>query len=180
MENRIIKRGSVEMSVVCSDLSLLESINDLLRDKGIISIEDDDGVLHYIVDGRRDRKEVAGKVTTLNPHGTVAELAKEDAYIELCVRSVLNEYGFDMSLTGSALVLRAITNAFRRGMLLPPTMKAMYYETGRAHGLSYEQCERDVRYAMNKSNLKNMRGRAAMRCIYGRVERRLGYKDPLE
>ena len=78
------------MSVVCSDLSLLESINNLLRDKGIISIEDDNGVLHYIVDGRRDRKEAAGKVTTLNPNGSVAELAKEDAYIELFAKCIVH------------------------------------------------------------------------------------------
>ena len=56
MENRVLNQGSVEMSVVCSDLSLLESINSLLRQKGVIAVEDESGVLHYIVDGRSDRR----------------------------------------------------------------------------------------------------------------------------
>ena len=60
MENRVIKNGTVEMNVVCSDLSLLENINSLLREKGVISVEDESGVLHYIVDARYNRKEAAG------------------------------------------------------------------------------------------------------------------------
>ena len=181
MESRVLKRGAVEMSVVCSDLSLLESINSLLLQKGIISIEDEYGVLHYIVDGRSNRKEVAGKITSLSSGSKdSAELAKEDAYIELCVKSVLREYGFDLSLTGTELIYRTVVNSFRKGKPLPPTMKAMYYESGKEHRLSYEQSERDVRYAITKSNLKNMRSRSALRCIHGRIERRLGFRDPLD
>ena len=59
MENTAIRRGKVEMSVVCSDLSLLENINSLLNDNGFISVEDEQGIMHYIVDGRHNRDEVA-------------------------------------------------------------------------------------------------------------------------
>ena len=41
MENRNYNQGSVEMSVVCSDLSLLENINLLLKQKGVIAVEDE-------------------------------------------------------------------------------------------------------------------------------------------
>ena len=179
MENREYKKGAVEMSVVCSDLSLLENINDLLRQKGIISVEDEYGVLHYIVDGRSNRKNVAGKITALSSSDD-PEWLREAAYLELCIKTVLREYGFDLSLTGTELIYRALSSAFKKGQPLPPSMKAMYYETGLEHGLSYEQSERDVRYAITKSSLKNMRSRAAMRCIYGRVERRMGFRDPLD
>ena len=67
MENTAIRRGKVEMSVVCSDLSLLENINSLLNDSGFISVEDEQGIMHYIVDGRHNRQEAAGKVTSLSP-----------------------------------------------------------------------------------------------------------------
>ena len=101
MENTAIRRGKVEMSVVCSDLSLLENINSLLKDNGFISVEDEQGIMHYIVDGRRNRKEAAGKVTSLGPNKKTTQ-GKEEAYIDMCVKSVLREYGFDMSLIGTA------------------------------------------------------------------------------
>ncbi|MCR4768325.1 MAG: hypothetical protein K5875_10240 [Saccharofermentans sp.] len=181
MENRILRKHTVEMSVVCSDLSLLENINSLLRQKGVISVEDDYGILHYIVDGRNNRKEVAGKVTSIRPPvESDPKQEKEDAYLDLCIRTVLREYGFDMSLIGSMLVYRALYDSYKSGIPLAPTMKSMYYETGRDFGLSYQQSERDVRYAITRSSLKNMRSRAAMRCIQSRVERRLSAADPIE
>lgn len=181
MENSMLRRGPVEMSVVCSDLSLLENINTLLRQKGVIAVEDDYGVLHYIVDGRNNRREAAGRITTISTQGDAAdELAKEDAFLDLCVKSVLREYGFDLSLIGTEIIYRSICSCFRKGVPVPPTLKGLFSEIGNEYELSLEQCERDVRYAVSKSNLKNMRSRAVLRCIQSRAERRLGYRDPLE
>ena len=179
MQNRVLNQGSVEMSVVCSDLSLLESINSLLRQKGVIAVEDESGVLHYIVDGRSDRRSVAGRVTAINPAKT-AEQEKQEAYLELCIKTVLREYGFDMALMGTMLIYKSIYISLKRCMPLPATMKSLYCETGKELGLSLEQSERNVRYAITKSSLKNMRSRAAIRCIQSRIERRLGLRDPLD
>ena len=175
MENR----GLVEMSVVCSDLSLLENINSLLKQKGVITVEDEYGTLHYIVDGRDNRQSVAGRVTAINPAET-ARNEKEEAYLELCIKTVLREYGFDMSLIGTVIIYNSLFMSLKRCIPLPTTMKGLYCETGKEYGLSYEQSERDVRYAITRSSLKNMRSRAAIRCIQSRIERRLGYRDPLE
>lgn len=178
MENLVSKRGAVEMSVVCSDLSLLDNINSLLKKKGVISVADDAGSLHYIVDGRHDRRSVAHRITSIDPDED-AKREKEDAYLEVCVRNVLREYGFDMSLTGSVLIYRAVFFSYRRCVPLPPTMKDLYIENGKDLGLSYEQAERDVRYAIARSGLCNMRSRAVIRCIQSRIELRLGFRDPL-
>ena len=180
MENRVAKRGTVEMSVVCSDLSLLDNINTLLMQKGVITVEDEYGVLHYIVDGRSNRREVAGKITSISSQGNDSEeQAKEEAYLELCVKTVLREYGFDMALIGTVVLYRSICSNFRKGYPMPPTMKHLYCEIGKEYGLSLEQCERDVRYAINRSSLKHMKSRAALRCVQSRIERRLGFRDPL-
>jgi len=175
MENR----GLVEMSVVCSDLSLLENINSLLKQKGVITVEDENGTLHYIVDGRNNRQSVAGKVTAINPAAKESN-EKEEAYIELCIKAVLREYGFDMSHIGTVIIYNSIFMSFKHRIPLPTTMKGLYCENCREFGLSYEQAERDVRYAITRSSLKNMRSRAAIRCIQSRIERRLGYRDPLD
>lgn len=181
MENSMLRRGPVEMSVVCSDLSLLENINTLLRQKGVIAVEDDYGVLHYIVDGRNNRREAAGRITTISTQVDASdELAREEAFLDLCVKSVLREYGFDMSLIGTVIIYRSICSCFRKGVPVPPTLKGLFSEIGNEYELSLEQCERDVRYAVSKSNLKSMRSRAVLRCIQSRAERRLGYRDPLE
>ena len=179
MDNRPAKNGAVEMAVVCSDLSLLENINSLLKQKGVITVEDEYGNLHYIVDGRNDRKAVANRVISIDPTEKEKN-AKEDAYIELCIKTVLREYGFDMALIGTVLIHDSLYLAIKKNMPLPATMKGMYCETGKEYGLSYEQSERDVRYAITKSSLKHMRSRAVMRCIQSRIERRLGFRDPLD
>ena len=180
MENRVYKKGSVEMSVVCSDLSLLDNINTLLKQNGIIAFEDDYGVLHYIVDGRDNRKEAAGKVTSISSNEKKkTEKGQEEAFLDVCVRTVMREYGFDPALIGSTLIYNAICNSLRKGTPLPPTMKCLYLEMGESLGLSYLQAERDVRYAIIRSSLKNMRSRSAIRCILSRIERRLGLRDPL-
>ena len=179
MENTAIRRGKVEMSVVCSDSSLLENINSLLKDNGFISVEDEQGIMHYIVDGRRNRKEAAGKVTSLGPNKKTTQ-GKEEAYIDMCVKSVLREYGFDMSLIGTVLMYRVLFDSYIKGIPLPTTMKSIYCDMGKEYGLSIEQCERDVRYSISKSALKDMRSRSALRCMGTRIERRLGYRDPLE
>ncbi len=181
MENSILRRGPVEMSVVCSDLSLLENINTLLRQKGVIAVEDDYGVLHYIVDGRNNRGDAAGRISTISTQADAAdELAKEEAFLDLCVKSVLREYGFDMSLIGTVIIYRSICLCFRKSVPVPPTMKGLFSEIGADYDLSLEQCERNVRYAISKSNLKSMRSRGVLRCVYSRAERRMGYRDPLE
>ena len=178
MENRVLNQGTVEMSVVCSDLSLLENINSLLRQKGVIAVEDDAGVLHYIVDGRSDRGSVAGRVTAINPAKT-AEYEKREAYLDLCIKTVLREYGFDLALMGTMLIYKSVYISIKRCMPMLTTMKGLYVETGKEMGLSVEQAERNVRYAITKSSLKNMRSRAVLRCILARVERRYGLRDPL-
>ena len=180
MENRAIKRGMVEMSVVCSDLSLLDNINMLLSQKGVISVEDEDGVLHYIVDGRSNRREVAGKISSITSGDDKSdEMMKQEAYLDYCVKNVLREYGFDMSLIGTVIIYRSICSCFRRAIPMPPTMKDLYCEIGKDYGLSLDQCERDVRYAIAKSGLKNTRSRAVLRCIHSRIERRLGFREPI-
>ena len=107
MENRSLNQGSVEMSVVCSDLSLLENINLLLKQKGVIAVEDEMGVLHYIVDGRSDRSSVAGRVTAINPARPAGQ-EKQEAYLDLCIKTVLREYGFDLSLMGTMLIYKSV------------------------------------------------------------------------
>ena len=168
------------MSVVCSDMSLLDNINSLLKENGVISVEDEYGVLHYIVDGREDRREAAGKVTAISSNeGYSDEKAKEITFIKACVKTVLREYGFDMSLIGTDIIFNAVFNSFRRGIPLLPSMKSIYSEYAGEYGLTYEQAERDVRYAITRSSLNNMKSRAAISCIQARIERRLGLRDPL-
>ncbi len=179
MENRNYNQGSVEMSVVCSDLSLLENINLLLKQKGVIAVEDEMGVLHYIVDGRSDRGSVAGRVTAINPAKTEGQ-EKQEAYLDLCIKTVLREYGFDMSLMGTMLIYKSIYKSVKRCVPAPTTMKSIYIDTGKELGLTVEQSERNVRYAITKSSLKSMRSRAVVKCIQTRTERRMGLRDPLD
>ena len=66
MEDKILDyKGGIEMAVVCSDLSLLENINALLKENGVIGIKSDDGVIHYIIDGRQSRSEASATVLSL-------------------------------------------------------------------------------------------------------------------
>ena len=86
--------GGVEMAVVCSDLSLLENINALLGDRGVIGIRGEDGIVHYIIDGRQNRGRASAAVTALVSGKAKGDVDEE--FFDMCIKSVFKEFGLEI------------------------------------------------------------------------------------
>ena len=165
--------GGIEMAVVCSDLSLLENINALLGDRGVIGIRDEDGVVHYIIDGRQNRGRASAAVTEL-----VSGKAKgngDDEFLDTCIKSVFREFGLDMSLIGSIILFDAVKALFLSGAKMPVNMKSIYLSAGKSYKMTFSQIERDVRYAVRNSAFSGMRSRNVLRSLVTRTGRRLKF-----
>lgn len=165
--------GGIEMSVVCSDLSLLENINALLGDRGIIGIRGEDGIVHYIIDGRQNRGSASAAVTALVSGKAKGDVDEE--FFDMCIKSVFKEFGLDMSLIGSVVLFDAVKAIFLSGSKVPVNMKTVYLSAARAYKMTFSQIERDVRYAVSNSAFAGMRSRNILQSLVTRTGRRLKF-----
>ena len=165
-------RGGIEMSVVCSDLSLLENINKLLGSSGVINIRGEDGVVHYIIDGRQNRQKASAAVTAL-VKGKTGPIDEE--FFDTCLKSVFREFGFDMSLIGTTVLFDAVKMIYLSGANVPLNMKTIYISAARSYKMTFTQIERDVRYAVKNSAFAGMRSRYIVQSLVTRTGRRLKF-----
>ncbi len=166
-------KGGIEMAVVCSDLSLLESINALLRQSGMIGVRGEDGVVHYIIDGRQNRPRASAAVTALvggYPCGKV-----EEEFLDACLKSVFREFGLNMSLIGTTVLMDAVKSIYLSGLKVPVSMKTIYMSAARSYKMTFSQIERDVRYAVKNSTFSGMRTRNIVQSLVTRTGRRLKF-----
>jgi len=150
--------------VVCSDDFLLSKINGMLRSKGVIGIADAEGKFHYFVDGRKNFGRTIARIDQI-VSDTTAVIRSEiecNYSVSEVIRDVLIFYDFDLTLIGS----QAIQEILYRMI----TDKAVYFYcirdlTGIAQDilrLTYDQVERDIRYAIRKSSFVGMRVKTAV------------------
>lgn len=165
--------GGIEMAVVCSDLSLLESINSLLGENGVIGIRGENGIVHYIIDGRQNRNNASAAVTAL-VSGSAAKHVDEE-FFDTCIKSVFKEFGLDMSLIGSVVLFDAVKSIYLSGAKVPVNMKTIYVSAARSYKMTFSQIERDVRYAVKNSAFAGMRSRNILQCLVTRTGRRLKF-----
>ena len=165
-------RGGSEMSAVCSDLSLLENINALLGSSGVLSIRGEDGVIHYIIDGRHNRQRASAAVTAL-VKGSTGRVDNE--FFETCLKSVFKEFGLDMSLIGTTVLFDAVKAIYLSGANVPLNMKTIYISAARTYKMTFAQIERDVRYAVKNSAFAGMRSRNIVQSLVTRTGRRLKF-----
>ncbi len=166
-------RGGIEMSVVCSDLSLLENINSLLMQSGVIGIRGEDGVVHYIIDGRHNRNRASAAVTALvgwNPDSKV-----DEAFLDTCMKSIFKEFGLNLSLIGTVVLMDAVKTIYLSGLKVPVSMKTIYLSAAGSYKMTFSQVERDVRYAVKNSAFAGMKTRNIVQSLVTRVGRRLQF-----
>lgn len=145
--------------VVCDDDFLLSKINGMLKSKGVIGIADAEGKVHYFVDGRKNLGRTIARIDQIVSDSTAvirAEIESSSSVAEV-IKSLLEFYDFDVTLIG--------TIAIQEILYRMVTDKAVYYYgirdlTGIAQDtlrLTYDQVERDIRYAIRKSSFDGMR-----------------------
>ena len=147
--------------VVCNDKALLDTISDILRGSGIVGLHDRSGGIHYLVDARTDRINAAVAINNMIV-GTDEEARIElpsqepqdnETLINETIREVLLYYGFDMSLMGTQAISYLVKLVLSGMKFEQVGAKGMFQYVAQKSKTSFDQTERNVRYAVKKSRL---------------------------
>lgn len=140
--------------IACDDRSILKCINAMLLDNGMVGLSDTDGKVHYLIDGRRGGNYVLGKVkekvlTLREP--TPSDSGYEDAIVYRVIDSVIEDYGFMETLSGTRILRYLLFRLYRDPKLLKSAVKCLYPLAKADFKMSPSQVERNLRYAIKKS-----------------------------
>lgn len=142
--------------IICNDRSLLDKINDMLRFKGVIGVADAEGKFHYFVDGRKTFAKLASEVDDIVTRNAAnLECEAPESMVVDSVRAVLIFYDFDMSLIGTTAMFEILRRMVIYRDVYYHGVRQLYSIAADRLKLSYEQTERDIRYAVKKSSLDN-------------------------
>lgn len=141
--------------VVCDDKALMDRINSMLKGKGMIGIADAEGKIHYVVDGRDKPNNAACGVDqiVINNYRELEDDIPE-SLVAKTVREVLTEHGFDFSLIGTLAIFEIVKKMVRVRRIYFHGMKELMALAESVLSITYEQTERNVRYAVRKSSFK--------------------------
>lgn len=154
MEYEYKRRGNeTGIYIACDDRTLLETINAMLGRKGMIGVSDAEGKFHYVVDGRRSSRKAASRIIEIV---TASASLIEDEIPDIQVTSLLKNtmvfYDFDMTLIGTSAIFEIVRRMIIYRDMYFSSMRELYSFAGELLGLTYYQVERDIRYAVKRSN----------------------------
>lgn len=140
--------------IACDDRSILNCVNAMLLNHGMVGISDTDGKTHFLIDGRRGGNYVLQKVkeNVLTLRETFRATGDyEDVLIQQAIERVLDRYVFPRTLMGTELIRFALGKLYKEPKLIKCVSKGLYVVVGEAYQISAQQVERNIRYAVKKS-----------------------------
>ncbi|MBO4637273.1 MAG: hypothetical protein J5685_09035, partial [Clostridiales bacterium] len=148
--------------VVCNDKALLETINNILRGNGVVGLQDRKGAMHFLVDARSDRMGAAFSVNDMIVGGGDDDRKSRERYDDLdysddSIREVFLYYGFDLALIGTKALMYLVKQTLMGNDFDNVGAKGMFEYVARTRESTFYQVERNVRYAISKSRLANLR-----------------------
>ena len=146
--------------IACDDRSILKCVNTMLLNNGMVGLSDMDGKVHYLIDGRRGREYVMGKVRDkVLPfrEASPADGLYEDAVIYRAIDIVIRRYGFPESLMGTRILRVLLFRLYKEPKLLKCASKSLYPLAQPEFHITASQVERNLRYAIRKTpKMKDM------------------------
>ena len=162
--SRELNETETGIYVVCSDAVLLKTINQMLKRKGIIGVTDAMGRVHYVVDARANPGYAARCINDL-----VADISGDDGTNELSfgslkesalnsiIEDVLREHGFEPSLLGTRALFILVKKVAIKESTAHLSPKLLFDSAAEALEINYNHVERNLRYAIYKSDFKEKR-----------------------
>ncbi|MBR2749866.1 MAG: hypothetical protein IKD90_01885 [Clostridiales bacterium] len=139
--------------IACDDRAILNCVNSMLLNNGMVGISSADGKVHYLVDGRRGREFAANQVNQKVMSITGADRRSahaDDAYVYYAIETTLKKNGFDPTLVGTQILRFLIYQLFQDPSLLRGVAKLLYPKAMPVFHMSPSQVERNIRYAMKR------------------------------
>jgi hypothetical protein len=138
--------------VVCSDRMILENINSMMKNRGLVGISDTAGRIHYLVDARTGIPStvrlIAGQALSGLDHSALS-----NAEVLKGVQTVLDRHGLDRVLLGTRIARYMLVQSVRDPSLMSAVSKKLYPMAAKEIGITASQVERNLRYTFRKMAL---------------------------
>lgn len=150
-------KDEIGIYLVCNDGSLLSVVNQLMKRKGFVSVSDTAGRQHYIIDARMNPMLAARKFEELvftddgAGYDYISERLGYMDELDSAISIVLSEREFDRTLAGTKLLTKVLRSLVSNGETT--NFKKLYTEAGKKYDMNSQQVERNIRYAIQKSNV---------------------------
>ena len=158
----------VGLYVVSDDDVLIENVNNVLKRKGIIGVQDVTGTVRYYVDGRHGFETTANQLRNAvtefkhNSSTNWEEIERRQLYDVIAI-DVFSIFGLDFALIGSNILYSIVRDILDDNLSLNDSLKVICAYSEDEFEMSYSQMVRNIRYSLNKSRLSKLRTRAAIR-----------------
>ena len=146
------EESSISFYVAGSNRDLLQKIDQLMADSGLIGLRDAQGHYHYLIEGRKGAPYATRRIHEITAMEQSAKTRNVDSEIEdaeFYVDAVLSCYRFNTMLKGYAMLRYILISNYIQPALGRSLSKILYPRTARAFRATVSQVERNLRYALD-------------------------------
>lgn len=143
--------------VAADDQDLLRQVNSIMLRHGLVGVFDTAGRVHYLIDGSRGAPYASRKIMEKTGQIVITNNEKVQKLIKClppAVNEVLVRYRIKPELKGFRYLRFLILAAGLDEGNLRPISKTLYPLTAEHFRVKVSQVERDIRYALGKTRLK--------------------------
>ena len=93
--------------IACDDQAILKCVNAMLLNCGMLGLKDQEGKIHYLIDGRRGGNYVINQVKKqiqVFSEAPSRPYNYEEAFLSVAIDNVIREYGLAPTLVGTQIV----------------------------------------------------------------------------
>lgn len=150
-------KNETSFYVAADDQDLLHKVSSLMRRQGLVGVVDTAGRVHYLVDGKKGAPyafrriiEKSGQIVIDNTE----KIQSLQSRLPMAVNLVLTKYKIKPELKGYRYLRFLLLAAGLDESKLRPISKTLYPETAEHYRVKVSQVERDIRYSLGKTTLK--------------------------
>lgn len=141
--------------VAASDQEMLAQVSRLMSRSGYIGIMDTAGRMQYLIDGRRGPPYAARRIVEsagrlLGESQATYNIIRQS--LTAVIDQILASHGLRTELRGYRYLRYILMQAGQNETLLRPICKTLYPAAATQFHVSCAQVERDIRYALHKSD----------------------------
>ncbi len=143
--------------IAATDQDLLTQVSRLMDRQGVVGLMDTAGRVHYVVDGRRGspfacRRIMDTAALLLRDEGSARDQLASSLLV--VIRFLLERYHISPELKGYRYLRYLLQLAGQDESLLRPISKTLYPAIAAQYRVRISQVERDIRYALQKTDLR--------------------------
>lgn len=146
------KKG-VAFYISSSNQDLLNKVNHIMAEQGVLGLKDPAGRYHYIIDGSKGAPYAArrlGEVASFIAKDDEKTRTAKELDAEFYVDAVLSCYNFDRSLKGFIFLRYMMISLILDPSLRQPLSKTLYPLCAEFFSVTINQVERNLRYCLHR------------------------------